>query len=111
MKAAPAGHASYALPHPLPPRGTQVALTQEELDEAEQARLRVWVGIVAFGLCYVFQANQVWPLMLFFIGYTLVIFAWLRVRPQVTPSRRVLAIVGDITACSTVLYVGAEKTM
>lgn len=84
---------------------------QEQQDEREQARVRVVLGIFAFTACHALGAPGIWPLTFFFAFYTLVVYLWIRARPQTTPIRRAVAIFGDVATCSVALYLGGEKTM
>jgi two-component system sensor histidine kinase RpfC len=84
---------------------------QEQSDESDQARVRLILGTVAFGACHALGVQNIWPLTIFFALYTIVVFVWLRLRPQITPMRRGIAIFGDVATCSIALYLGGDKTM
>jgi two-component system, sensor histidine kinase RpfC len=86
-------------------------LRQESKDEAEQARVRVVVGVVAFGACHLSGAPDFWPPTIFYFVYSLAVFGWLRLHPEGLPARRLIAIFGDVTTCTWALMVGGETTM
>ncbi len=86
-------------------------LQQENKDEAEQARVRVVVGVVAFGICHLSGAPDFWLPTIFYFVYSLAVFGWLRVHPAGLPVRRLIAIFGDVTTCTWALLVGGETTM